>query len=1139
MANTINPSTPFFRWKMAIVTKSTDDWTTWNCDERYERTLFIGIHDDLENPYAALYLIYKGKPQPAAGNAILADLASMQVSINTALQELQALIDQVNATTKDMQDLQAQVAAILVQMEDKLVDMQQQIAKARAWAEGTDAEVTALGGQHSSKTWAGIAKQAADQATGAAFPTLADGDQGKALVVNDAADGYTLEEISGGNGSGFGTAGITDNDANQGGIFSFTEDGSQLMIVQYGVTGIVPDGYNEDGSIALVSDRLMKNQRGTIFTANSIPADCFLYLVALSDGSVRPLLAPTVYTFLSDTKPSGGAYGYWMDTANNKCWRVNANGSMLRASAPIAFIRRTGVGTWDILPFGGFSVMPGPNGSVYVLVGPKTQIQYPWGNGKGQYAHGDKSPGMNLYSFGPRQVEFPSGLESYAYLAMQFEYFYGTESIVGYNQMGFDAYANLYKENTVAIQDKPTAYLGCWLDEDFFPKSVQCNGGALPIINFVQNIQNVQSSSASSYEAWKNVEVVTGGKPTLGQYQRALYGKIFYDVDSEKYYRAQYATAGEGVVPAGTPFDNATYWKDVTPAKVSGNNTWTGDQTFVMAVNAKSASYVDVPYVDIKEATDHFNAVNIGMLLDGVATREMLNKGVDLLPPASTWDFWQETDGSVTTLNKTTGIASGFTANAYLRSNKTLDALGVTDFNSCEIILRVKCQEDSETYNLWNTYPDGGLALSNLNVLRNSLGTNDDTGYYGAVLTANTWTYIKLTMAGGVVSLAFLADANGQYSLATLPTDGWTVAEYTKDYGAVQNGFLDIGGVRYPDAYCRAEIDLLNTKMTFGNVTVWDGSTVVLSPFAGKVSTVGSVTLNETNGIASGFSNGSYLKLETTALDGYGYDMIFRVYQNGASGRGAILSWDSSDGNIAVTEVGLQDTTPYTYQNSQTLCTTSPVLDSAVWNWVRFKKSSSSVDVYVLADAREQYTLDTLPELDSWVHSGTTGSLELPSAGRTLYIGRSFADASYYLHGSIDMFNTRITFGDTLWYDGAVLASKSYGTVGTHQQSTGRIGTSVILRRFEADSKVYMELDGMFEGTVAADNTITIDTSAYSFKGTLISLQALPLGTGTVTLNYNSTSVADMANGTITLRTNLAASEAYKVSVHCVIEQIA
>lgn len=127
--------------------------------------------------------------------------------------------------------------------------------------------------------------------------------------------------------------------------------------------------------------------------------------------------------------------------------------------------------------------------------------------------------------------------------------------------------------------------------------------------------------------------------------------------------------------------------------------------------------------------------------------------------------------------------------------------------------------------------------------------------------------------------------------------------------------------------------------------------------------------------------------------------------------------------------------------------------------------------------------------------------------------------------------------GGVLLYDGAARAPKEYETQGMHNQSAGRIANNVLVRRFEANGIPYMELDGMFEGTVAADSTITIHTKDYGFKGVLISVQAMALGTGSVTVNYNTTTAADMTKGVITLRTSLGANEAYKVSVHCVIEQ--
>ena len=800
---TINPSTPFFKWKMAIVTKSTDDWTLWNCDETYERTLFIGIHDDLEQPYAALYIIYKGTVQPAAGNAIIADLASMQLQINTALQELQALIDQVNATSASMQELWQKVNNLVVEMEDKLEAMQEQIAKARVWAEGTDAEVNELGGQHSARTWAGIAKQAADLATGAAFPILEDGDQGKALVVNDTADGYVVQTI------------ITETDTTKDYTWTGTNEYTKELWAQGGLN--VVKGFN-----------------------------------ATSASSV---LLPKEYTYNDD----------------NTCHDYEA-----------------------------------------------------------------------------------------------------------------------------------------------------------------VNVKNL---------------------------------------------RAEISTA--------------------------------------------------------------------------IATCEPLNEGVNLLPAASTWAFWQENDSSVTTLDKTTGIVSGCTTDAYPISAKTLTELGVPeDTKDAEIIMRFKVISDSAETTLvrfWN--PPSETYMHHIGYVYKGVvkihgyygrvygGSSDDYPYNGPI-PANAWGFVKVKLVDGVATVSYLADASGSYSLATLPDSGWVDLEGSDaPYDGIPSTQVFVGR-KYTGSAGALEIDLLNTKLSFGNVTVWDGSTVASAPFDGIFTAVGSVTLNNTTGIASNFGNGSYLQfVNGTPSADDGYDMIFRVMQNGSSGRGAIFSFESGP-----REFGLQDTQPYFNGGTYTLAAVSPTPAANAWMWVRYISEGGVTKAYVLEDPDSAYTLDTLPELSSWKQNGDGGTV-VYSAGNC-YIGRSTDDASYYFHGSIDLFNTRITVGSinvegrhTVFYDGAPLAPKDYQTLGTHSQSTGRIANSVILRRFEADSKVYMELDGTFEGTVASDSTITISTKDYGFKGTLISLQAMQMGTGATTVNYNSTTAADLVKGTLTLRTSLGAGEAYKVSVHCVIEQ--
>lgn len=947
MADIINPSTPFFKWKMAIVTKSADDWTKWNCDETYERSLFIGIHDDLEKPYAALYIIYKGTVQPAAGNAILADLLALQTTVNNAVQELQALIDQVNSTSASMQELWQKVNALVAEMEDKLEDMQIQIGKAKAWAEGTDAEVTPMGGIHSAKTWAGIAKQAADQATGAAFPILEEGDQGKALVVNDTADGYVVSTIS--SRGGFGSANLS-TDVFEG-SFTFYEGIDRDLAVPSGTEGIVIDGYDADGA-PVVSNVSMVTKYS--FRARNTDTDKgFWYLTDTDDGTVMPSWARPQYTFIG-AKPTDGSYGYWLDTANGKFWRIGSMGQLYKASAPIGYMGENGY----YMPFDGFSIAQNASGISYVLRHPKNIIQFPWGSGRaGEYAHGTDIPACFIYGTWKLAYALPADITSYAYILLRSSLMKGAEDIIGSNQLGFDAYSNLYKGITTATQDRPIMYLGCWGDTSVFPQVVDCTGGSLPVINFVRKVQNWQSSTASDFTPWQTIELVRDGKPTLGQYQRALYGKVFFDIDSEKYYRAQYASVGEGCVPYNTPFTNTTYWKDITPPKTDKTNNWTAEQDFQDAwfqgvvtlsshVDASEAASVFVP--DFRYPTSSpvspLEAVNRKMLNDTLASKEDLNVGVSLSEPSTT------------------------------------------------------------------------------------------------------------------------------------------------------------------------------------------------SPFAGVIETVGtSVTLDNATGIASGFDASSYLKFVAPSTEAYGFDFIIRVKTTDA-GLNPLLAYDTADGTAAVTDMGLNAGKPYTYQNVQMNLATTNTVNDGEWAWVRFKKSSSSTDGYVLKDPSGQYTLANLPDLAQWDKAPDGGSLVLVG-NKVLCIGKNFRETSSSFNGSIDLYNTKLTVGDAVYYDGSTLVQTAYETQGIHQQSACLVNPSILVRRFESSGKTYMELDGTFSGTVAADNTISIDAKAYSFKGTLISLQAMLLGTGTVTVNYNSTTAADLENGTITLRTSISAGEAFSVSLHCVIAQ--
>ena len=888
-------------------------------------------------------------------------------------------------------------------MEDKLEAMQEQIAKARVWAEGTDAEVTALGGQHSSKTWAGIAKQAADQATGAAFPILADGDQGKALVVNDAADGYELTTI---------TADAAEYSTNR--IVRTAHEQQNWVLKEYrwskqayfkaGAVGWVPNGVDPDRPV----DFEQGDFKGFLFTTCVSKNHCVVLNNIASDDTVT-----AVQDLPADDLPlrdySNGTFYYVVSADGEEVVGFKYN-EMAQGSLSEHFTAENTPSTYYYV--------------VYCA------------EGKAYYT---KDSGATWV-----QCSLPFARTCHS-----------NSSIWAWTYGSVVSLPGRYVTSTQSGDKKPYS----WLVPPF--DCCIANG-------YSENTGYPGSPARLQAYRLKLTEPLALG--TLAATNDTV-GMLGITVDGE--------------VAGGLKlrfFDAAGSRYDL------GTNRVNGEDMAICICRGQSQNAWDLSGTDFSEGY-----------------RPPFGE-----PPS----FFK--------------VARG------------------TDCPDAALVRVFPTYVNDIMFNALNGCASGSIAMRNSNNTLEVFSRNNGGFAYDAPSDfegagSTRWTNISPAAPG----------ASNTFT-ATNTFKSWT---YFEGETYVRNGgYMQAQGASYflvPD-FSRAEdsdearYEAVNRKTLQDNLATREPvntgvslSTPSSSPFAGKVSVVGSATLDDATGIATGFGTGSYLKLEATALDGYGYDMIFRVMQNGASGRGAILSWDSSDGNIANTEAGLQDTTPYTFQNTQTLCTVSPTLAANAWNWVRFKKGGSGVDVYVLADPTGQYTLDTLPALDSWVHSDATGYLELPPAGRTLYIGRSFVDSSYYLHGSIDMYNVRITLGDTLWYDGAALAPKSYSTVGTHQQSTGRIADSVVLRRFEADGKTYMELDGMFTGTVAADNTISVGTSAYGFKGTLISLQATPLGTGSVTVNYNSTTAADMENGTITLRTSVTAGETFGISLHCVIEQTA
>ena len=142
-----NPSKAYFKWKMPVIAKSEDDWNFWNTEDKYNRTMFIGYNDTTTPHVASLFMIVDGKAVQAVGEDVLARISKMETDVAEALADIQELINTANEQQQTIMQLQQQVQAVLLEVQGYVDD-------AHTWAEGSDADVANLGGEHSAKGWA-------------------------------------------------------------------------------------------------------------------------------------------------------------------------------------------------------------------------------------------------------------------------------------------------------------------------------------------------------------------------------------------------------------------------------------------------------------------------------------------------------------------------------------------------------------------------------------------------------------------------------------------------------------------------------------------------------------------------------------------------------------------------------------------------------------------------------------------------------------------------------------------------------------------------------------------------------------------------------------------------------------------------
>lgn len=1012
-----NPLAQFFKWKMAVVLKSQDDWTQWNCDESYDRTLFIGIHDDETPAYAALYLIYKGDVQPAAGNAVLADLLALDKKVTQALAELQSLIDTVNQTTLDMQTLKAEVQEILNEIEDRVEEMAEQVERARVWAEGTDSEVTPQGGVHSAKGWAGIAKQAADLATGAAFPTLAEGDQGKALVVNDSCDGYELTTISA-SAADFSTNRIV-HTANEEQNFqdkSFAD--GRLVWLSSGIRGWFPNGHRS----APVND-----------------AD-------YSKLTLVPYMVDTS-TVLYNTSTEQHVQG--ISAGQQPLRKYEGEGLMV-------FCMGYGGGDSNELHLIGFKYPSEITSGSWMDYTPSGQYhcRFDFNRGLAKYtADGGQTWGS---------ASLPVGICN---LSWRGYYFMPSGSLVT-TQWFYNQYGTWGKYWVVAPFEARIA-------AGFMSPTA---GG----VNSIAKAQEVKFMSDSYY-----IYIDEGNSGFYG-----LDKKLLWRVNAQAALGVTFDTASRVAYDGLINKIRTSGAAHVAPSIVIGmcpSETWWKMMNDTYSTPSFPQGFY--PYF-------------------GVPPTFLANfEPTDVLPTEVVRTFTQGTESSE--YNGRGALANATSGSMFMTCDSgNSDALKVW-----KVKASVYALDPMTSGTDWQNECDD-ISPASLKGQNTYSGRQNYNGYVNFYNTA----YVQSTGAMNAMS--------AKYFLVPNPSLDESNARHVLE--AVNVGTMEENLQGLEPA--NSSTDLNPDRMTWDMWMENDPNNPVL---------------NTSTGIVTGTTDDHFIKhawrVEDMGLtDTSSMDFTFKFKAQHFDHNQVLMSItdyvDEGFESLSLNAGGYGINGSRIGPDSQ--------ISWTGWHWVRVIISGGTAKIYSIPEKDTSYTLGTLPELDpespanDWVVSESTAHIVACDSGY-IQIGKDVLSGNA-LDKDIDLKNSRIIIGGKTFWDGSQVSSSNTVTEGIHQQSALRTTSTVaplFIRRFECDGHVFLEVDGTVSAIVATDSSVSIPLRTYGVKGTLYSVQATPQGSGAVTVNFSTTTPADLSSGKLTLTTSLAAGETLRVSFHLLVMQ--
>lgn len=180
-----------------------------------------------------------------------------------------------------------------------------EVAKSKTWAEGTDGEVTPLGGTHSAKVWAEIAEAAASGVQNPANRDLSNLTTAGQMIIdsqNSTISNCILE---------------IPQDIN-------LELSSGTLTLKSGSKVYRPNGVDQFASLSLAADKtLTYTTNGTYWVVVQISGNLSRCLANATSGSTAP------------ESPTAGTL--WYDTTNNYCKRYDGS-SWINVSFPIASI---------------------------------------------------------------------------------------------------------------------------------------------------------------------------------------------------------------------------------------------------------------------------------------------------------------------------------------------------------------------------------------------------------------------------------------------------------------------------------------------------------------------------------------------------------------------------------------------------------------------------------------------------------------------------------------------------------------------------------------------------------------------------------------------------------------------------------